>query len=139
MKQAIDCAAKRQRRARLMMSVALVALSLSSCPAWSAPKGSRGKRKTEAGAASSSAQTASDSVADRVSSGEQAQNAVGGDNAAPKKAKVLSFGAVDVEGKMRTPQLLFFVNRVKAELDSTTQLQRSFMKELKNTAKEKGL
>lgn len=56
-----------------------------------------------------------------------------------KKAKVLSFGALDVEGKMRTPQLLFFLNRVKAELDSTTELKRSFMKELNATAKEKGL
>lgn len=56
-----------------------------------------------------------------------------------KKAKVLSFGAMDVEGKMRTPQLLFFLGRVKAELDSTSQLHRSFIKELKATSKEKGL
>lgn len=56
-----------------------------------------------------------------------------------KKAKVLTFGAMDVEGKMRTPQLLFFLNRVKAELDSTTVLEKSFMKELDATAKEKGL
>ncbi|MDX2019194.1 MAG: hypothetical protein SF187_03070 [Deltaproteobacteria bacterium] len=56
-----------------------------------------------------------------------------------KKAKVLTFGAMDVEGKMRTPQLLFFVGRVKAELDSTSQLKRSFIKELKATSKEKGL
>ena len=56
-----------------------------------------------------------------------------------KKAKLLSFGAMDVEGKMRTPQLLFFLGRVKAELDSTSQLHRSFIKELKATSKEKGL
>ena len=56
-----------------------------------------------------------------------------------KKAKVLSFGAMDVEGKMRTPQLLFFLGRVKAELDSSSQLRRSFIKELKATSKEKGL
>lgn len=56
-----------------------------------------------------------------------------------KKAKVLTFGAMDVEGKMRTPQLLFFVGRVKAELDSSSQLKRSFIKELKATSKEKGL
>lgn len=56
-----------------------------------------------------------------------------------KKAKVLTFGAMDVEGKMRTPQLLFFLGRVKAELDSSSQLKRSFIKELKATSKEKGL
>lgn len=56
-----------------------------------------------------------------------------------KKAKVLSFGAMDVEGKMRTPQLLFFLGRVKAELDSSSHLRRSFIKELKATSKEKGL
>lgn len=77
--------------------------------------------------------------AESESSGDSDDNAKGDVRVDGKKAKVLSFGAMDVEGKMRTPQLLFFLGRVKAELDSTSQLQRSFIKELKATSKEKGL
>jgi hypothetical protein len=73
------------------------------------------------------------------SSGDSGDNAKSDVRVDGKKAKVLSFGAMDVEGKMRTPQLLFFLGRVKAELDSTSQLHRSFIKELKATSKEKGL
>ena len=33
------------------------------------------------------------------------------------KSKTYNFGAMDVEGKLKTPQLLYFLNRVKLELD----------------------
>src|SRR6185369_14761847 len=35
------------------------------------------------------------------------------------KAKVYTFSGLDVEGKLKTPQLLYFLNRVKTELDTT--------------------
>ncbi len=56
-----------------------------------------------------------------------------------RKVKAYSFGTVDLEGKLKTPQLLYFLNRVRVELDSTTQQRRSFIPELKQTAVEKGL
>jgi len=37
--------------------------------------------------------------------------------ARPKKARVFDFGAMSFEGTMRTPQLLYFLGRVKQELD----------------------
>lgn len=55
------------------------------------------------------------------------------------KVKSYTFGTMDLEGKLKTPQLLYFLNRVKVELDSTTDARRSFMKELQDTAEEKGL
>jgi hypothetical protein len=55
------------------------------------------------------------------------------------KVRAYSFGALDLEGKLKTPQLLYFLNRVRVELDSTAEHRRSFMKELKATADEKGL
>lgn len=55
------------------------------------------------------------------------------------KVRAYSFGALDLEGKLKTPQLLYFLNRVRVELDSTAEHRRSFIKELKATADEKGL
>jgi hypothetical protein len=55
------------------------------------------------------------------------------------RAKVYSFSGLDVEGKLKTPQLLFFLNRVKLELDTTGREKRSFLKELEKTSDDKGL
>jgi hypothetical protein len=55
------------------------------------------------------------------------------------KAKVYSFSGLDVEGKMKTPQLLYFLNRVKLELDTTGREKRSFLKELEQSSDDKGL
>jgi hypothetical protein len=57
----------------------------------------------------------------------------------PAKTKVYSFGAMDVEGKLKTPQLLYFLNRVKLELDMSAPAERSFMKELARTADDPNL
>jgi hypothetical protein len=46
---------------------------------------------------------------------------------------------MDVEGKLKTPQLLYFLNRVKLELDMSAPDTRSFMKELERSADDKNL
>lgn len=55
------------------------------------------------------------------------------------KTKTYTFGAMDVEGKLKTPQLLYFLNRVKLELDMSAPDKRSFMKELQESADDKNL
>jgi hypothetical protein len=55
------------------------------------------------------------------------------------KSKTYTFGAMDVEGKLKTPQLLYFLNRVKLELDMSAPDKRSFMKELEKSADDKNL
>ena len=55
------------------------------------------------------------------------------------KTKTYTFGAMDVEGKLKTPQLLYFLNRVKLELDMSAPDKRSFMKELQQSADDKNL
>ena len=55
------------------------------------------------------------------------------------KDKVYTFTGLDVEGKLKTPQLLYFLNRVKLELDTSAPEKRSFMKELEKSADAKGL
>ena len=57
----------------------------------------------------------------------------------PGKTKVYTFAGLDVEGKLKTPQLLYFFDRVKTELDTTTQQKRSFMKELEASTSDRGL
>jgi len=57
----------------------------------------------------------------------------------PPKPKVYTFSGLDVEGKLKTPQLLFFLNRVKLELDTTSPDKRSFLKELEKSSDDKGL
>jgi hypothetical protein len=42
-------------------------------------------------------------------------------------------------GKLKTPQLLYFLNRVKMELDTTGREKRSFLKELEQSSDDKGL
>ena len=58
---------------------------------------------------------------------------------APKKARVFDFGAMSFEGTMRTPQLLYFLGRVKQELDRASLEKRSFMPELQRTVDEGGM
>ena len=60
-------------------------------------------------------------------------------NARAPKAKVYTFSGLDVEGKLKTPQLLYFLNRVKSELDTTGHERRSFLKELEQSSDDKGL
>jgi hypothetical protein len=55
------------------------------------------------------------------------------------KPRVYDFGGLEVEGKLKTPQLLFFRARVKQELDTSTPEKRSFMQELQKSADGKGL
>lgn len=55
------------------------------------------------------------------------------------KTKVYNFTGLDVEGKLKTPQLLYFLNRVKLELDTTGREKRSFLKELEQSSDDKGL
>ena len=52
------------------------------------------------------------------------------------KSKTYTFGALDIEGRLKTPQLLYFLSRMKSEFDSASPQHRSFMPELKRSARE---
>jgi hypothetical protein len=55
------------------------------------------------------------------------------------KTRVYTFGGLDLEGKLRTPQLLYFRGRMRQELDASSLQRRSFLKELEKTADDQGL
>ena len=94
-----------------------------------------GKRSGDAATGGAeSAATASSEPPDGAEGG-----AVGATKTKTAKTKVYSFGAMDVEGKLKTPQLLYFLNRVKLELEMSAPDHRSFMKELAKTADDPSL
>jgi hypothetical protein len=57
-------------------------------------------------------------------------------DASGKKSKTYSFTGLDIDGKLKTPQLLYFLNRMKSEFDTTTPSKRSFLPELKQSTDE---
>jgi hypothetical protein len=104
-------------------------------------------QKRSAAPAPSSGSSASASASASASSGDSGGSAsddsgggktVGADGK-NYKSKTYNFGAMDVEGKLKTPQLLYFLNRVKLELDMSAPDTRSFMKELEKSADDKNL
>jgi hypothetical protein len=53
-----------------------------------------------------------------------------------QKSKQYTFGGLDIDGRLKTPQLLYFLNRMKSEFDTTTPDKRSFIPELKRSTDE---
>jgi hypothetical protein len=53
--------------------------------------------------------------------------------------KSYQFGAVEVEGRLKAPQILYFLRRVRAELRSGQLGHRSFMPELYDTRRSEAL
>ena len=122
---------------------ALLLLVTTSSPSFAkqrGPKNAASKAKTQAAATTGKAAattTASDSEG-QPADGATAAPAPAGTGKAPR-VKVYQFTGLDVEGKLKTPQLLYFLNRVKAEFDTSTPDKRSFMPELERSADDKNL
>lgn len=51
-------------------------------------------------------------------------------------ARVFRFGEMEIEGRLRNPQLVYFLRRVRAEFAAGDLGHRSFMQELSETKKE---
>ena len=55
------------------------------------------------------------------------------------KVKVYRFGGLDISGRLKSPQLLYFLNRLRAEFDRPKLPHRSFMPELQRSTKGRDL
>lgn len=55
------------------------------------------------------------------------------------KVKVFRFSGFDISGRLKSPQLLYFLNRLRAEFDRPRLPHRSFMPELERSTKSKAL
>jgi hypothetical protein len=51
----------------------------------------------------------------------------------PEGVKTYDFSAIEVEGRLRSPQILYFLRRVRAEFDAGGLGHRSFLGELRDT------
>jgi hypothetical protein len=51
-------------------------------------------------------------------------------------AKVFRFGEVEIEGRLQSPQLVYFLRRVRAEFAAGDLGHRSFMRELSDTRRD---
>ena len=63
----------------------------------------------------------------------------GGRSKKPAKEKVFDFTALNIEGKMRTPQLLYFLGRAREELQRASLETRTFVPEMSRSIEEAGL
>ena len=52
-----------------------------------------------------------------------------------EKVKVLKFSGLEISGKLKSPQLLYFLNRMRTEFDRPRLPHRSFMPELERSTK----
>lgn len=52
--------------------------------------------------------------------------------------RVFRFGEVEVEGRLKSPQIVYFLRRVRAEFSAADLGHRSFMRELGETKNEPG-
>lgn len=53
------------------------------------------------------------------------------------KVKAMEFSGLDIEGQLKTPQMLYFLNRLKAEFGRPRLPHRSFMPELRRSTRGK--
>lgn len=58
---------------------------------------------------------------------------------APAKQKVFDFRGLDLAGRLRTPQLLYFLDRANEELERASLERRSFIPEMVRTMEEEAL
>ncbi len=56
-----------------------------------------------------------------------------------QQVKVFRFSGLDISGRLKSPQLLYFLNRLRAEFDRPRLPHRSFMPELQRSADSKAL
>jgi hypothetical protein len=53
------------------------------------------------------------------------------------QVKVMEFSGLDIEGQLKTPQMLYFLNRMRAEFGRPRLPHRSFMPELQRSTRGK--
>ena len=54
-----------------------------------------------------------------------------------EKVKAIRFSGLDVAGRLKSPQLLYFLNRLRAEFDRPRLPHRSFLPEMERSARSK--
>ena len=130
-----------------LVSVLCTAFALVALAAPKSPKGksSRSHRTREEKKAAAAAKAAAKAAAAADAGASRARD-VAGDAGAPssgvKESKQTDagssykFGELEIEGRLKTPQIVYFLRRVRAEFAAQDLGHRSFQGELSETRKE---
>jgi len=76
---------------------------------------------------------------EKPKAGNNAQVTAVEESAKDKGVKTYKFSAVEVEGRLKSPQIVYFLRRVRAEFDAGDLGHRSFMPELSDTRRSPSL
>lgn len=112
---------------RMQIVLCLVALSALLGTSVVATGQSRGEARPEAEAPTAGGEGGEDST--DVQEAEEVEEGEG------EKVKVYEFSGLDISGRLKSPQLLYFLNRLRAEFDRPRLPHRSFMPELVRSTK----
>jgi len=125
---------------RLPLLISLVTVALQVETAFAAPP-QRSRAKPKASVAARPPATArapgAEARVDPAGAGEAA--AVVKTEEAKEGVKTYTFDAQEVEGRLRSPQILYFLRRVRAEFDPQPLGHRSFLLELADTRRHPAL
>ncbi len=105
------------------------ALVLAMC-AFSVPVSAQPRGKADKGGGATGAATAD--------KGAKARESKGGKDG-KDKVKNFDFNALDLNGRMRTPQLLYFLERANEELERASLEKRSFIPQMVKSVEEEQL
>jgi hypothetical protein len=129
----------RKRVRRTLLFLALAGAICASTVGLAAPrKRTAPKPKADAAAAATSSADASVASSGSAGSASGSSAAALADGGAEVKtvdggAKVFRFGELEIEGRLKSPQLVYFLRRVRAEFSAGDLGHRSFFPELSQT------
>lgn len=95
--------------------------------------GSEGTAREERGPSESAEPDAPTGTDDDVSAESSFHD--GGEGGS--KVKVMEFSGLDISGRLKSPQLLYFLSRLRAEFDRPRLPHRSFIGEMERSTHEK--
>ena len=116
----------------------LPALVLAMC-AFAAPASAQPRGKADKGGAAHSTDKKSEPKADKSDNTEKAEKADTVSKNGKEKVKNFDFNGLDLNGRMRTPQLLYFLERANEELERASLEKRSFIPHMVRSVEEEKL
>jgi hypothetical protein len=108
-------------------------------PATPAETKSETKSEAPAGAPEGDVKAAGTNATKEPKKGDQAKVTAVEESEKEKGVKTYKFSAVEVEGRLKSPQIVYFLRRVRAEFEAGMLGHRSFMPELSDSRRSPAL
>lgn len=115
--------------------VSLAALSALLCGSFSTAMGQDTREDDDAPSGRSEAELFDDVEGEDDTSDQDVDSDLRSEGG--EKVKVFRFSGLDLAGRLKSPQLLYFLNRMRAEFDRPRLPHRSFIPELQRSSQGK--